>query len=1242
MSTYKPPYSDQEVEEATALYKAGKVGYIAFSEGTYQVEVKDIKSKRVFWPFLQIDDTGHVLDGFCNCPGAEKKKTCSHLAAAYLRIFAGESAPIHVRFRSSLWNQLSQIACRRHGSDPRLLHAVGKGFEASSSTDKKLFAIEATGAEGKKHLENFLFNRKEETEETSLKFSNLPPEEILLWREGRPSQQLIYELSFWSDLAKWWMQLQDQKTEYSITFTNEDLPKWIYVQFPQVTFSFYIAEANWPQVIPSLSTVKSPLPVYEMQHQQIESIRYDRIRRSFLLDISPIAKGREPKKIDLKGEEEVLLGDWIYVKGKGFFPSRFDPIFNEKEIPTEKISLVLHKHQHIIQKYLSNTRINPGSYKAKYQLYFDSEDRLHIGCYVFEEGDLQKPMSYFFGPWVFIQTLGFYLIEGLLFDGIEKVIPRDQVSDFVNRHRVWLNGYEGFQTHVSSIESQLTFSVNKEGFLQFESGLEIVGEGGEFVDFGEWIYLKGKGFFAKRVGRTGATIRLGMTVHRSEINQFIRLNRDELEGIKGFFSPTCPLEKCGLDIFLNEDQRIIVRPHFQFLPNYRAKAVLIFGDYAYVTDEGFAEIPYEMRLPESYVREKMISIADEPYFVAYELETLGPYITSIQKELQKGRELFVRVKRIQKAPREEGKEWLIEFSYETDIGSVDIHAVWEALQGNKRYLFTPAGLIVLKHSRFNWLKTVQKKNWQKGGKVLRMTTMDWLRLCVFDNLSPPKEAEPDAEETRKHIEELTTFNRDIPIDLTGFKSDLRAYQEAGVKWLWFLYNHGLSGLLCDEMGLGKTHQAMGLIAAAKNQEKGKKYLVVCPTSVIYHWQELLENFLPHINVFIFYGVSRKLEHFKNPYEVLLTSYGTLRSEKKALSKIDFDLAIFDEVQTAKNIHSQTHKAMKTIKSKMRVGLTGTPIENRLLELKALFDVVVPGYMPTDAHFKEIFVNPIEKNQDPEKKALLARFIRHFILRRKKSEVLLELPEKIEEISYCDLSDEQMELYRKVYLKQKESLFQELEDKSKPVPYLHVFALLSALKQICDHPCLITKKFEDFQKHHCGKWDLFLELLQEVRDSGQKLVVFSQYLEMLNMIERYLTENNIGFCGIRGSTRDRKTQLERFRDDPKSEVFVASLQAVGVGVDLVSASVVIHYDRWWNPARENQATDRVHRIGQNRGVQVFKLVTKGTVEEHIHRLIEKKTALMEGVIGYDSQDQLKGLNRQELLELLWLIDRDLNS
>ncbi len=348
-------------------------------------------------------------------------------------------------------------------------------------------------------------------------------------------------------------------------------------------------------------------------------------------------------------------------------------------------------------------------------------------------------------------------------------------------------------------------------------------------------------------------------------------------------------------------------------------------------------------------------------------------------------------------------------------------------------------------------------------------------------------------------------------------------------------------------------------------------------------------------------------------------------------------SFFDEIQTAKNHLSQTHKVLKQLEAATRIGLTGTPIENNLLELKALFDVVLPGYMPTETLYKEMFVHPIEKQQDLERKQLLTRLTQPFILRRKKSEVLLELPEKVETIAYAPLSDEQKKLYQEIYEASKEELFKELNDSSKPTPYLHVFALLAKLKQICDHPALYLNRPMDYPHHSSGKWDLFVELLQETRASGQKLVVFSQYLGMLDIIEGYLKSEKIGFAEIRGSTRDRKEPVSRFRDDPKCEVFVGSLQAAGVGIDLISASVVIHYDRWWNPAKENQATDRVHRMGQSRGVQVFKMVTRGTLEEHIHRLIERKQLLIEEVIGYDDQNELKSLSRDDLIQLLQLIE-----
>jgi SNF2 family DNA or RNA helicase len=675
---------------------------------------------------------------------------------------------------------------------------------------------------------------------------------------------------------------------------------------------------------------------------------------------------------------------------------------------------------------------------------------------------------------------------------------------------------------------------------------------------------------------------------------------------------------------------VVVRPHFEWKEAYKGVAVQIFEEYTYVPGEGFCAIPPEYRVPEAYLQEKTIASKEEPYFVLYELETLKSCTLSIEKPLCKPTSLELQVLNIEQNPRVQTPEWLLEAVFKTEIGEVGLFPVWEALQEGRYYLFSPAGCLLLKQPRFNWLKAVTRRQWLKGGEVLRLTTLQWLRLSAFESV-----------EIEDPLFVMQQMGGDHPLDLTGFVSSLRPYQETGVHWLWFLFRAGLSGLLCDEMGLGKTHQAMGLMAALNNQpqEGSCLQLVVCPTSVVYHWQALLERFLPGAKVVVFYGALRSLPELIHQRCILLTSYGTLRSDIELLSQVEFQLAVFDELQIAKNSRSQTHKALRKIRATMRLGLSGTPIENRLLELKALFDVVVPGYLPQESQFKELFVTPIERYQDKEKKGLLSRLVKPFILRRKKSEVLLELPEKIEEIAYCDLSEEQKELYQQSCKLHRDALIRDLESGDKAVPYLHVFALLSSLKQICDHPCLITKEYAHFQKHRSGKWDLFVELLAEIRDSGQKVVVFSQYLDMLDLMQVYLNEQGIGYTGVRGSTRDRKERIEKFQTDPECVVFLASLQAVGVGVDLTAASVVIHYDRWWNPARENQATDRVHRMGQNRGVQVFKMVTKGTLEEHIHNLIEKKKTLMEGVIGFDEQDQIKGLNREELLSLLQQIGQD---
>jgi superfamily II DNA or RNA helicase len=1221
-------FSEADLREGQALIDQGRAPQLLFSEGTYQIEVIDPQGEESFWPFLQIDDRGAVLDKFCTCPKAEKRGSCEHLAAAYLKVFNGNNEPLHVRFRDSLWNQLCQIASIRHGYDTTALkESSPNSYRAFSVTGKRLFQLRSLTAAGQARFQELIVNRVRETEETSLKFSKLSAQELTLWREGRPSHHLCYELSFWSDLAKWLMLLQEERAAYEIEFIYKEdpLPKWVEIRFSDVEIGFYLALVNWKEIIPTLSSVNSPLFVEEFTDQKIEQMTYDPVARMFLLKfLSKSTHEREWKH----SSEEIILGDWIYAPRKGFYAKRIDPYLQEDKIPEDKIAAVLSRHPKIVQKYLVGTQISRDTITPRYHLYINGNKDLHISCYLFEPGDLQKPNSSLFGNWAYIDNSGFYRLEGLLFEGTEKIIVKDKVADFVSRHRHWLQSYDGFQTHVSSVESQLNFQLTEEDVLKLDTRVDFSEESEGICDFGEWLYIKDRGFYAKVTAGAGMTLQPGMSIPSQDISRFIHFYQEELERIPHFFATRSPLERAGLHVSLTPENRIKVTPVNFFMPSYQASKIRLFGDFTYVEGEGFFEIPQEFRLPDFYADEKIIDAASEAYFVSYELELLKPHLLSLEPRLTKPKMLDLRIKKLRRGSKARTGDWLAELEYVSELGSVPVVDVWRAMTDNKEYLFSNAGLLLLKPARFSWLKGITKRKWLKLGKQLRLTTLEWLKLNNFEKAQPSE----DDPESYRFIEELEKFESSIPLNLAGLKSNLRPYQETGVRWLWFLFTHGLSGLLCDEMGLGKTHQAMAILCAAANLEK-KKYLVVCPTSVIYHWEDLLKRFLPHLKVRVFYGIQRTLEEFEEQADVLLTSYGTLRSERKIIAKIDFDVAIFDEIQIAKNIRSQTHRALRLVNAKMRLGLTGTPIENRLLEIKALFDLILPSYMPSDAMFKEFFVNPIEKGQDVEKRALLSRLLRPFILRRKKAEVLLELPEKTEEIAYCDLSSEQLEMYNKVFMKERDKLLEELQDENKAVPYVHVFSLLSTLKQICDHPCLINKRVENYAQHASGKWSLFVELLQETRESGQKLVVFSQYLLMLDIIKAYLKQHKIGFAEIRGSTRNRKEELDRFREDPFCEVFVASLQAAGVGIDLVSASVVIHYDRWWNPARENQATDRVHRMGQNRGVQVFKMVTKNTIEEYIHQLIERKMKLMEGVIGFDDQDQIKGLDRLELMHLL---------
>jgi superfamily II DNA or RNA helicase len=466
--------------------------------------------------------------------------------------------------------------------------------------------------------------------------------------------------------------------------------------------------------------------------------------------------------------------------------------------------------------------------------------------------------------------------------------------------------------------------------------------------------------------------------------------------------------------------------------------------------------------------------------------------------------------------------------------------------------------------------------------------------------------------------------------LTGLRSELRFYQRHGVDWLRFLHEHQLAGLLCDDMGLGKTHQVMAfLVWLRERRDVPGAFLVVCPTSVVSHWTDKLRAFAPGLAHSTYHGQQRALPATLAAGHVLVTTYGVLRNDVARLSDLRLSVAVFDEIQHVKNRSTASYEAATALTADMKIGLTGTPVENSLADLKALMDVVLPGYLGSDAQFGERHGT----SAGPAGRAQLRRRLAPFLLRRLKQDVLHELPAKIDDLRTCGLSDAQRKLYQDVLAAKAAPLRAQLSRGDEPVPYLHVFAVLNLLKRICDHPALALGTPERYTEWASGKWELFTEILDEALAAGHKVVVFSQYLGMLDIMARHLTEQGVGHALLTGATVARGALLSRFNDDPECRVFLGSLKAGGVGIDLVAASVVVHYDRWWNAAREDQATDRVHRIGQQRAVQVFKLITRGTLEERIARIIEDKRALMGELVASDDPHLAKVFTREQLLELL---------
>lgn len=449
---------------------------------------------------------------------------------------------------------------------------------------------------------------------------------------------------------------------------------------------------------------------------------------------------------------------------------------------------------------------------------------------------------------------------------------------------------------------------------------------------------------------------------------------------------------------------------------------------------------------------------------------------------------------------------------------------------------------------------------------------------------------------------------------------MRSYQKAGFHWLFMLSRYHFGGILADDMGLGKTIQSISILSNMKNDFKA---LIICPKTLLFNWAAEIDKFNRNLKYILYEGNQKErsaiLENFN--VNILFASYSIIQNDIDKLSEINFDYIILDEAQHIKNALAMRTKAIKKLKGRNKIALSGTPIENNPTELWSIFDFLMPGYLPSLKNFKKEYMN---KKQD-----MLKNLVSPFILRRKKKDVLIELPDKQEQIVYCPVH----KIQEKMYLQVLEDVKSKFLNSDQPLEknYLHILAALTRLRQICNHPSLVDDNLVK-KDELSGKMELLRELIIDAVEGNKKILIFSQFVKMLQLIKNMLQKEKITFEYMDGSTKNRQQVIDNFNNNNNIRTFLISLKTGGYGLNLTAADTVIIVDPWWNPMGENQAIDRAHRIGQTKKVLIYKVITKNTIEEKILSLQESKKEMFEFIID-DGQNIIKNLNTEELRKLL---------
>ncbi len=538
--------------------------------------------------------------------------------------------------------------------------------------------------------------------------------------------------------------------------------------------------------------------------------------------------------------------------------------------------------------------------------------------------------------------------------------------------------------------------------------------------------------------------------------------------------------------------------------------------------------------------------------------------------------------------------------------------------------------IVLESSRVNQIVLTLVELFDRkplnANQRIKLPKSHLTRLAQFDSESLNFDWQ-GSDWLRQKIRNLTHSKPQVVELPKQLNATLRDYQQVGINWLHYLRQHQLGGILADDMGLGKTLQTLTHLLIAKNNRQLKHpVLIIAPTSLLFNWKNEAERFTPDLNALVFYGSERhqafeSLQH----YDLIITSYGVVQRDINALKQVRFDTVILDEAQAIKNAKTKMAKSCFALQSDHRLCLTGTPMENHLGELWSLFHFLMPGFLGTEAQFNRVYRIPIEKDQEANRQSALSQRVAPFMLRRKKSEVAKELPPKTELERLLEMSQPQADLYEAVRLSMSEEIQKAIYQSGGGKNQLLISNALLRLRQICCHPKLVKLNASD-SVDESAKMEWLESMIPEMVEEGRSILVFSSFTTMLDLIEESLSKLGIATLKLTGKTTHRGRLVEQFQAG-KFPVFLISLKAGGSGLNLTQADTVIHVDPWWNPAAEDQASDRAYRIGQDKPVFVYKLITRGTVEERILKMQRKKQNLSDKIYA-NSLTQLDSISGQD--------------